>query len=219
MSQFQRPSYEDIEREPLIKLVSPSAKKILDIGCNKGGFGFAIKKLQNAEVWGIEPDQGSATVARERLDHVIADYFHEDNPIPDTYFDLITFNDSLEHMIDPVQALKLAKKKLNTKGKIHCCVPNIRHIDNLEHLIFEKDWHYEESGIRDRTHLRFFTEKSIIKLFKDNGFNIIKTIGINESWWDSERKLRNLFFRFLPSFTSDMRYIQIVVIAEPIENI
>lgn len=165
-------------------------------------------------MWGVEPDPESAAVAGKKLDYVVADYFHDQNPIPDNYFDLITFNDSLEHMIDPAKALELCKRKLKPDGKIHCCVPNIRHIDNLEHLIFEKDWRYEDSGIRDRTHLRFFTEKSIVRLFRDTGFRVVKTVGINEAWWESEKLLRRLFFRFFSHFTSDMRYIQIVVIAK-----
>lgn len=215
MIQFDRPEYEDIERKPLLKLVPSRAQRILDVGCNRGGFGKSIKASRNAEVWGVEPDQASARMASEFLDHVVNDFFHEQNPIPDNYFDLITFNDSLEHMPDPAQALDLCRKKLRAGGRVHCCVPNMRHIDNLEHLIFDKDWQYEEHGIRDRTHLRFFTEKSIVRLFHDIGFRVVETIGINEDWWKPEKPFRRLLFRLFPDFTRDMRCIQILVIAEP----
>lgn len=214
VSLFDRPVYQDVERQPLLKLVPSSAERILDIGCNHGGFGRSIKAIRTAEVWGVEPDPGSAAIAKERLDHVIADYFQAGNPIPDNYFDLITFNDSLEHMPDPGQALELCKRKLKSGGRIHCCVPNMRHIDNLEHLIFDKDWCYEEQGIRDRTHLRFFTKKSIVRLFHDTGFRVVESFGINETWWDPQKPLRRLLFRLFPNFTGDMRHIQIVVIAE-----
>ncbi|MBK8750854.1 MAG: class I SAM-dependent methyltransferase [Candidatus Competibacteraceae bacterium] len=172
MCQFERPEYQDVERRPLLNLVPLNAQRILDIGCNLGGFGQSIKAIRNVEIWGIEPDVQSAKVARERLDHVIVDFFHADNPIPDNYFDLITFNDSLEHMIDPAQAIELCKKKLKPQGRIHCCVPNMRHIENLEHLIFEKDWRYEDQGIRDRTHLRFFAEKALCACLKNMGFRV-----------------------------------------------
>lgn len=214
MDLFERPEYEDGQRTPLLKLVPRSTERILDIGCNRGGFGRSIKAMWPAEVWGVEPDAKSAAVARERLDHVVTDFFHDENPIPDKYFDLITFNDSLEHMIDPAQALELCKRKLRPGGKIHCCVPNMRHIDNLEHLILDKDWRYEEQGIRDRTHLRFFTRKSIARLFQELGFRVVETIGVNESWWDPKKRYRRLFFRLFPSFTRDMRRVQFVVIAE-----
>jgi SAM-dependent methyltransferase len=212
---FARPQYEDVERKPLLKLVPPDAQTILDIGCNRGGFGRAIKAVRDAEVWGVEPDPDSAAAAAQCLDRVIADVFRPENDIPDTYFDLITFNDSLEHMADPAQALKLCKRKLRPKGRIHGCVPNMRHIENLEHLIFDKDWRYEDHGIRDRTHLRFFTEKSIVRLFESTGYRVLETLGINEAWWEKEKVLRRLLFRLFPRFTRDMRHIQILVIAEP----
>lgn len=212
---FERPDYLDSERMALLKHVPESAQRILDVGCNRGGFGRSIKAQRSVEVWGIEPDDDSAAVARECLDHVIVDFFEQHNPVPDAYFDLITFNDSLEHMVDPAAALELAKTKLRAGGRIHCCVPNMRQIDNLEHLLFEKDYRYEDQGIRDRTHLRFFTEKSILRLFENTGFRVIEVMGVNEAWWDSAKLFRRLFFRLFPGYTRDMRHIQILVIAEP----
>jgi 2-polyprenyl-3-methyl-5-hydroxy-6-metoxy-1,4-benzoquinol methylase len=209
-----RPEYEDAERKPLLKFVPSTAEKILDVGCHRGGFGMSIKAMRPAEIWGVEPDRDAAEVAIKRLDHVIIDYFCAENPIPDRYFDLITFNDSLEHMSEPVQALNLAKTKLKSDGRIHCCVPNMRQIDNLEHLIIDKDWCYEDQGIRDRTHLRFFTEKSIVRLFHETGFTVIQIIGINESWWNSEKLFRRIIFRLFPKYTYDMRYTQFLVIAK-----
>jgi 2-polyprenyl-3-methyl-5-hydroxy-6-metoxy-1,4-benzoquinol methylase len=212
---FARLGYHDVDRVPLLKLVPSDVERILDVGCNTGSFGRSLKAVRTVEVWGVEPDLLSAATAKERLDHVVADYFQPSNPIPDRYFDLVTFNDSLEHMIDPAHALELSKQKLRPSGRVHCCVPNMRYIENLEHLICDGDWRYEEAGIRDRTHLRFFTEKSIIRLFRDTGFRILKTVGINENWWDPAKRMRRLMFRFLPNWTRDMRHVQIVVIAEP----
>jgi len=214
MPTFDRPEYPELSRQPLIDLVPSNVERVLDIGCNCGNFGQSLKMSRNIEVWGVEPDHVAASVAKERLNQVVVDIFHERNPIPDNYFDLVTFNDSLEHMEDPAGALELCKRKLRKGGRVHCCVPNIRHIDNLEHLLFDKDWRYEELGIRDRTHLRFFTEKSIIRLFQDMGFSVIETVGTNEVWWEKSKPFRRLFFRLFPEFTRDMRYIQIIVMAK-----
>jgi SAM-dependent methyltransferase len=209
-----RPEYGDEPRRPLLRLVPADARRILDIGCNRGAFGAAIKLRQEAEVWGIEPDASCASVARERLDHVINDTLNSTNPTPNRYFDLITFNDSLEHMADPVMALELCKEKLCPGGRVQCCVPNMRNVENLEHLLFERDWRYEDRGVRDRTHLRFFTEKSIVRLFEDLGYEIEKTCGINNNWWNADKRMRRLFFRLFPAYTRDMRSLQIVVTAK-----
>lgn len=197
--------------------VSASAQTILDVGCSQGAFGSALKQIRDVEIWGVEPGLQAASVAKERLDHVVNDIFHERNTIPDSYFDLVTFNDSLEHMEDPAAALTLAKRKLRKGGRVHCCIPNMRHVDNLEHLLLERDWRYEDFGIRDRTHLRFFTEKSIVRLFNHTEFRVSSLIGINEDWWHEEKRLRRLLFKLFPELTRDMRYIQFLVIAEPID--
>lgn len=209
-----RPHYVDNSRPPLLKLVPLDVVTVLDVGCNEGGFGAALKYAKLMEVWGVEPDASSAAEARSKLDYVVEDIFHIRNPIPDDYFDLVTFNDSLEHMPDPVVALELARKKLNSGGRILCCVPNMRHIECLEHLLLEKDWHYEEFGIRDRTHLKFYTRKSIERLFVDMGFSIIDVNFINDEWWEKGRPLRRILFRLLPKFTHDMKFKQVVVLAK-----
>ena len=214
MTNFTRPEYDDVERTPLLKLVPDSCKRVLDIGCNLGRFGYSLKRDREVEVWGVEPDKDCAEVASTRLDKVINDYFSDQNPIPESYFDLITFNDSIEHMVDPEGALKTCKNILRKEGRIHCSVPNMRYIQNLLHLVVEKDWRYEEQGIRDRTHLRFFTEKSVIRLFKESGYNVVRVERINENWWEESNFWIKLLFKLFPSFTADMRHVQIVVIAE-----
>ena len=209
-----RPRYVDNSRPPLLKLVPKDVVTVLDVGCNEGGFGAALKKSRPMEIWGVEPDLISAIEAGHKLDHVVQDTFNSQNPIPDNYFDLITFNDSLEHMPDPVIALNLARKKLNANGKILCCVPNMRHIECIEHLLLERDWRYEEMGIRDRTHLRFFTRKSIERLFLEMNFEVIDVNFINDEWWEKGRLLRRMIFRLFPNHTYDMRFKQIVVLAK-----
>lgn len=210
-----RPDYPDTPRMPLLKFVPPTAERILDIGCAKGAFGATIKSQRpNVEVWGVEPDAEAATIAAGRLDRVLNDFFTDALALPQSYFDLVTFNDSLEHMPDPESALRYSMKLLSTGGRIHCCVPNMRQIDNLEHLLINKDWQYEEIGIRDRTHLRFFTRKSIEDLFISLGFKIVSIEGINESWWDTGKPFRRLLFKIFRQYTSDMRHTQFLVIAE-----
>lgn len=214
MSNFTRPQYLDTERAALVNAVPRHTRRLLDVGCNAGAFGRALKCSRAIEVWGVEPDQGAADVARGRLDQVVNDFFQTSNPIPEGYFDLVTFNDSLEHMADPAAALSLARTKLAPGGRVHCCVPNVRHISNLEHFLFEKDWRYEDSGIRDRTHLRFFTRISVRRLFEESGFKVIEILGVNEDWWRASSVGRRLLFKLFPRFTEDMRHIQFLVIAE-----
>ena len=58
-------------------------------------------------------------------------------------------------------------------------IPNVRFIENILRFLIQKDWRYTEWGILDKTHLRFFTEKSLKRLFQDNGFGLILFQRIN----------------------------------------
>ena len=76
------------------------------------------------------------------------------------------------------------------------------------------DWKYENSGIRDKTHLRFFTKKSIIRMFNDFNYKIISLDGINKRywWWDCKRFMLIRFF--IGKWILDMNYLQFVVVAK-----
>jgi len=59
-------------------------------------------------------------------------------------------------------------------------IPNVRYYTNFFHFIIKKDWRYVNEGILDRTHLRFFTEKSLIRTIKQCNFKIINFKKINK---------------------------------------
>ncbi|MCX6778936.1 MAG: class I SAM-dependent methyltransferase, partial [Candidatus Magasanikbacteria bacterium] len=188
------------------------AKKILDVGCGMGLFGEQLKKKLNAEVWGMELDNKSGLVAKEKINRVlIGDVFQLINDLPNTYFDCIVFNDILEHLADPFSLLSRIKEKLSTNGVIVCSIPNVRYFINLKNLLVQKQWKYEDAGILDKTHLRFFTQKSIVDMFESLDYKIIKMEGINpiNSW--KFTLLNILSLRYL----SDTEYLQFACVAKP----
>lgn len=199
-------------RSVLLDFLPKNVGTLLDIGCASGEFGAIVRKETHAQVWGIEPVGEAARKAEALLDRVIIDFFTEKSPIPDEYFDAVTFNDSLEHFPEPMEPLRLAKQKLKPGGTLVCCVPNVRYIENIKNLLFAKDWKYTEKGILDDTHLRFFTQKSIERTIKNAGFSIRRTEGINP-YWDSGRKTKALL-PLLGPWANDMKYYQLVVTAE-----
>lgn len=199
-------------RRVLMPFVPQECMRLLDIGCYAGAFGAALKADRNMEIWGVEPDRDASRIASSRLDRVLNEPLSSETDVPDHYFDVITLNDSLEHFADPVSALRVLIKKLamNDRSRLICTLPNMRHIECIEHLLFDKDWRYAESGIRDTTHLRFFTKKSMRRLFEETGFEVLGQHGINEDWWHKDKRLRRWFFRMMPAYTDDMRYVQYV---------
>jgi 2-polyprenyl-3-methyl-5-hydroxy-6-metoxy-1,4-benzoquinol methylase len=119
-------------------------------------------------------------IAKTKLDKVLIGLYNEvENQIPDDYFDLIIANDVIEHIEQPLNFLQSIKKKMTGNAKIILSIPNIRYYENLKELLIKKDFEYKDCGILDITHLRFFTEKSIIRLLSESGLEIEKMLGIN----------------------------------------
>lgn len=197
-------------RAEILPFVPVGIKTALDIGCATGAFGTLLKEKFGCEVWGVEPDAASAKEAGKNIDHVINDLFTDNLlQLADKKFDAIFFNDVLEHLQNPEQALLSCKKLLNFNGAIIASIPNIRWYPVILSLLRYKDFKYENAGVMDRTHLRFFTKKSMIRMFEDNGYKVMMAEGINPS---NFRYYKILNFLLLNT-QRDMNYPQFVIVA------
>jgi SAM-dependent methyltransferase len=207
------------QREEMLAYLPAQFDRLLDVGCGEAAFGALVRqRFPAAEVWGVEPVATVAEVAAARLSQVVCAPFSAAIQLPAGHFDVITFNDSLEHMADEVEALRVAHSLLAPGGRLVCSVPNVRYFENLRKLLVEADWKYEKSGILDRTHLRFFTEKSIHRTVSACGFQVLRSEGINclnPDWWNSA-KMRLLRLVFRPHM-ADMQWQQFVVVARRLD--
>jgi len=173
--------YENVRHE-MLKYLPKNAKKVIDIGCGNGAFASLVKEKNDAEVWGIELMENEAKVAEKILDKVFTgscEQYIQD--LPNGYFDVIYFNDVLEHLSDPYVVLEILKTKLSNQGVIISSIPNVRFFRTFLKVIFAKDWKYEDHGIMDKTHLRFFTGKSIRRMYEDLGFQVLTHEPINKT--------------------------------------
>lgn len=164
-------------REDILSLIPEGVKKVLDVGCSIGSTGERLKQKFGAEVTGIEIDEQMAKVAKGKLDRVILGDLDgiklEDILTPD-YFDCIILADVLEHLKDPWRILKDITTFLSNDGVVIASIPNVRHYTTIINLLFSGYWPYRERGIHDKTHLRFFTLKSIKELFRYANLRIIQ---------------------------------------------
>lgn len=204
--------YPDIDRAEMLPFIPVHARRILDVGCHTGAFGRAVREKLKAEVWGVEPQPEAACVASKHLDRVFNCFFTKEIPIEDEYFDAIVFNDVLEHMADPWEALRLAARKLRPQGVVVVSIPNLRHIDNLVHLMRDRDFHYELTGIRDKTHLRFFTRKSAPRIFDNTGLSLVHIEGVNENCFVSP--MRKIAYFLFKRYLDDTRHINYAMVAQ-----
>jgi 2-polyprenyl-3-methyl-5-hydroxy-6-metoxy-1,4-benzoquinol methylase len=171
-------AYFGFERRDVTGFLPASYRNVLEIGCAEGHFSKHLP--QAVEYWGIEPDPVAARSAESRIAHVLCGTFDAcHSQIPDGKFDLVVCNDVIEHMNDHDWFLQNIQKKMTADALIVGSLPNVRYITNLVDLLVRKDWPYTNSGILDRTHLRFFTEKSLRRALTTNGFSVQELRGIN----------------------------------------
>ena len=199
-------------RGELLPFIPADARTVLDVGCAGGNFGKNLKAQRSCEVWGIEPSTDAAEMARTYLDNVVTGTFQDALPkLGDKHFDAICFNDVLEHMPNPEDALRALKPRLSERGRVIASIPNILFFPVIKEIILEQDFHYREFGVLDNTHLRFFTKKSMTRMFQDCGFEIERMVGINAVVSRKFEILNLLLFNRL----KDWRFTQFVVVARP----
>ena len=135
--------------------------RVLDVGCDTGRFGEALRRLKGCRVDGIEPDGAAAEVARGRLDRVWQRRVEDETAFGDVgQYDVVLFLDVLEHLVDPWRALRNATTVLRPGGALHVVTPNIAHVSVVRRLLAGR-FEYAEFGTMDRTHLRWFTRASL----------------------------------------------------------
>ncbi|MCX8022371.1 MAG: class I SAM-dependent methyltransferase [Syntrophorhabdaceae bacterium] len=163
-------------REDMIRLIPKGVKKILEVGCAGGMTGKRLKEM-GFDVVGIEIIEDIAMDGAPYYERIIiGDVEKIDLPFERGYFDCIMYGDVLEHLVDPWGLIKKQNPFLKMGGVAISSIPNIRHYRIIKKLTIKGEWEYTEDGIMDKTHLRFFTIKSIKRLFGDGGFEIKEVI-------------------------------------------
>lgn len=161
----------------LLRFIPLTAARVLEIGCGEGALAAEYRRRNpKAEYIAIETHGPSASRAAEHATRLIEGDFEamDDAEIADLgRFDAIVMGDVLEHMADPDHVLSRLHVLLAADGHLILSVPNVAHWSALFHLMNGR-WPSEDSGLFDRTHLRFFTLHSLKGLLARTGFAMVK---------------------------------------------
>ena len=121
-------------------------------------------------------------------------------------FDCVVLNDVLEHSEDPRKMLQEARSFLtNGHGYIVASIPNVRYYLVSLNLLLRGQWTYSSSGVLDRTHLRFFTKSTMLKLFVEQAYDVVQIAPINVAF--------GRLLRFVPEVAEEFRSPQYVIVA------
>ncbi len=171
------PNYPDLPNPDLLDRIPPDAGTVLDVGCGRGALGEAyLGRNPRCRYLGIESDPECAEAAAHRLSEV-ACVDVEATPLPFGAgpFDCIIYGDSLEHLRDPWGILRRHAAALSENGVLLICVPNAEHWSFAERLLAGR-FAYEDSGLFDRTHLRWFTQDSMRRALEEASLSVVDVV-------------------------------------------
>ncbi|MBI6920413.1 class I SAM-dependent methyltransferase [Pseudomonas monteilii] len=177
----------------LLKLIPLSAKRIVEVGCSSGALAREYKKLNpDAHYIGIEIDPGYAELARVHCDHVVdmnIEHASIEQLAEEFAADCWIFGDVLEHLYDPWLVLSKIRQATAPGGCVVACIPNAQHW-SVQARLSIGDFRYEDSGLFDRTHIRWFTLATMLELFTQAGLTV--EAGVPRVFNEPQRE------RFLP---------------------
>ncbi len=165
----------DIYNQTVFEAIPKGLKKIIEIGTGSGALAKAYKELSSDTKYiGVEIDDSYADLSRRYCDKVYLENF--ENPSQDLLnelegSDLVIFSDVLEHMYNPWKVISRLSELLPKHGSIVASIPNTQHW-SFQKALLAGNLNYADSGLLDRTHIRFFTKKTMEELFTQNGFLI-----------------------------------------------
>jgi 2-polyprenyl-3-methyl-5-hydroxy-6-metoxy-1,4-benzoquinol methylase len=198
--------YFDSVRFDLLSLIPDENKnkKMLEIGAASGDTLLYAKQHGYANcVYGID----LCSIENSHQNDVQIDQFIIGNvenielPLGENSFDVIICGDVLEHLVDPYSLVHKLKQLLTPNGILIASVPNIREWHIMMDILIKGNFNYQDAGILDKTHLRFFCKKNIKNLFLENEMSLL-TCTSNIEFTGYKKKILNritcrLFEEFL----------------------
>ena len=161
-------SHSQINRYLKKNTVNKESVKILDVGSGEGTVNVDTKLWS---LYGIDNNDAIINHNYHRNYLVEVDDYQNILKLKLPKFDFIIFADILEHLVDPEKTLIFYSRYLKKNGLIIISVPNIANIYIRLMLLFGI-FNYTDRGILDRTHLKFFTNKSLHQLCQNVGYII-----------------------------------------------
>lgn len=177
----QTPAHTAVNMD-VLALIPPSARRLVEVGCMHGALAAAHRKKQpEAHYVGIDIDADYAAAAAVHCSQTMAANIET---MDDTAFaalfpsDCWIFADCLEHLRDPWRVLARVRQQIAADGSLLVCMPNAQHWSQQWRLA-SGQFRYEDSGLMDRTHLRWFTRITLLEMFQQTGWRVEQGLSRN----------------------------------------
>ena len=222
--------YYQYVRKEIEQLVPRDVTTVLELGCGAGNTMAWLRTIRPIRfAAGVEVMPTMAQRARAVFDEMeVCDAEKARFAFSVSQFDLVLALDVLEHLNDPQRAVRLLRHKIGPNGLLIVSIPNIAHFEVSLPLFFLGQWDYQEDGLLDKTHLRFFTRKTACRLLEDSGFcittvlrnkkipNVFGLFGLSGQKW---RWYNQKIFGGIPWWPSHLFDLQFVIAARKQDSV
>ena len=165
----------DFHNPEILQLMPTTLARVVEVGCSSGALAREYKQINGkCHYLGIEIDENYASMARRYCDEVVVANIEG---LADEEFARLLpancwiFGDVLEHLYDPWSVLARIRKHMTADDCVIACIPNVQHW-SVQASLMAGQFFYQDSGLFDRTHVRWFTRTTIIDMFTKAGFRI-----------------------------------------------
>ncbi|MCW2846549.1 MAG: putative glycosyltransferase/methyltransferase [Marmoricola sp.] len=167
----QRESEAASNRQILALLENLEPSRVLDVGCARLKLDEALRRRGHRLT-------GTASAETPEISKHVDEFVPGDldHGLPDgvgSDFDLVVFADTLEHVRHPQRLLRQASSRLAPGGRLVVSVPNFGHWYPRARTVLGA-FDYDQRGILDATHVRFFTRRSILRMLKKSGLVVTR---------------------------------------------
>jgi len=169
----------NVHNVDVLNFMRPDFTGIVEIGSSSGALARAYRNINPACSYvGIEIDEDYAEASKQHCTEVI---YGNVEKLPDETFKKLgdaqcwVFADALEHLYDPWQLLRRIKQNARSSVEVIACIPNAQYW-GIQSTLNSGRFIYQDSGLLDRTHIRWLTRITILDLFHANGFQVVEMI-------------------------------------------
>lgn len=168
---YESRTYSNAGLPELLDLIMPSERRVLDVGCGCGDNARLLQQ-RGKSVTGITVSPDEAEIARPFMEQVLVGNVETmELPFEPEQFDAVLLSHVLEHLVEPEQFLRRLSPHVRRGGHIYVALPNVLfYKQRIEFLLGR--FRYADSGLMDRTHLRFFTYVTARELARGAGYKV-----------------------------------------------
>lgn len=168
-----------VHNEHLLGLMRPDYASVVEVGSSSGAMAREYRKINpQCDYIGVEIDADYAEASREHCSEVVLGNVEH---LDDGMFARLcgarcwVFGDALEHLYDPWKLVRRIKTESAPDVEIVSCIPNAQYW-GIQSCLNSGLFIYQDSGLLDRTHIRWFTRVTMVDLFQANGFQVVEMI-------------------------------------------